>query len=125
MPVWFVAAYKNDKENYVKPQIPSNAIKKYGKNILIKVKNSIQSKLLQGYKPPKHSNMASISLHKSFNSVKGVIYSKDLHEFSDEEILQRNPPNVDEVKKLLGTNNAIVLTFSTVSQTMFTLETIL
>ena len=90
MPVWFVATYKDEKENYVKATyalhralkgIPSNNIKKYGKNILIKVKNSIQSKLLQGYKPPEHSNIASISPHKSFNSIKGVIYPKDLHEF--------------------------------------------
>ena len=60
MPVWFVATYKNEKENYVKATdtlhralngIPSNNIKKYGKNILIKAKNSIQSKLLKGYKP--------------------------------------------------------------------------
>ena len=122
MPVWFVATYKDEKENYVKATytlhralngIPSNNIKKYGKNILIKVKNSIQSKLLQGYKPPEHSNIASISPHKSYNSVKGVIYLKDLHKFSEGEILQRSPSNVYEVKKLSGTNNAIVLTFST------------
>ena len=96
VPVWFVATYKDDKENYVKATdtlhrtlngIPSNNSKRYGKNILVKVKNSIQSKfVLQGYKPPEHSNIASISPHKSFNSVKGVIYSEDLHEFSDEEI---------------------------------------
>ena len=36
-----------------------------------------------------------------------------IHEFSEDEILQRSPPNVYEVKKLSGTNNAIVLTFST------------
>ena len=121
MPVWFVATYKDEKENYVKATdtlhralngIPSNNIKKYGKNILVKVKNSILSKLLQDYKPPEHSNVASISPHKSFNSVKGVIYSKDLHEFSKNEILKRSPPNVYEVKKLSDTNNAILLTFS-------------
>ena len=76
MPVEFVATYKDDKENHVKATdtlhralngIPSNNIKKYGKNILIKVKNSIQSKLLWGYKPPEHCNIASVSPHKSFN----------------------------------------------------------
>ena len=92
---------------------PLNNIKRYGRNILVKVKNSIQSKLLQGYKPPEHSNIASISPHKSFNSVKGVIYSKNLHKFSEDKILQRSPPNVYQVKKLSETNNAIVLTFST------------
>ena len=59
-PVWFVATYKDEKENYVKATdtlhralngIPSYNIKKYGKNILIKVKNSIRSELLQDYKP--------------------------------------------------------------------------
>ena len=96
MPAWFVATYKDDKENYIKATdalhralngIPSSNIKRYGRNILVKVKNSIRSKLLQGYKPPEHSNIDSISPHKSFNSVKGVIYSKDLHEFSEGEIL--------------------------------------
>ena len=121
MPVWFVATYKDDKENYVKATdtlhralngIPSSNIKRYGRNILVKVKNSIQSKLLKGYKPLEHSNIASILPHKSFNSVKGIIYSKDLHKFSEGEMLQRSPPSVYEVKKLSGTNNAIVLTFS-------------
>ena len=86
MPVWFVATCKDDKENYVKATdplhralngIPSNNIKRYGRNIWVKVKNSIQSKLLQGYKPPKHTNIASNLPHKSFNSVKEVIYSND------------------------------------------------
>ena len=68
MSAWFVATYKDDKENYVKATdtlhramncIPSNNIKRYGRNILIKVKNLIQNKLLQGYKPPEHCNIAS------------------------------------------------------------------
>ena len=121
MPVWF-ATYKDGKEKYVKATdtlhrapncIPSNNIKRYGRNILVKVKNSIHSKLLQGYKPTEHSNVASILPHKSFNYVKGVIYSKYLHKFSEDKILQRSPPSLYEVKKLSGTNNAIVLTFST------------
>ena len=47
MPVWFVATYKDDKENYVKATdtlhralngIPSNNIKRYGRNILVSQK---------------------------------------------------------------------------------------
>ena len=122
VPVWYVATYKDGRENYIKATetlhralngIPSNNMKKYGKNILIKVKNPIQGKLCQGYRPPEHSNISSISPHGFFNSVKGVIYSKDLHEFSEEEILHRSPPNVYQVKKLWGTNGAILITFST------------
>ena len=80
MPVWFVATYMGGQENYVKATeilhralncIPSNNMKKYGKNILVKVKkNSIHSKLLQGYKPRECSSITSIS-HRSFSSVKG------------------------------------------------------
>ena len=46
-PVWFVATYKDDEENYVKATdtlhrglngIPSNNIKRYGRNTLVKSK---------------------------------------------------------------------------------------
>ena len=121
-PVWFVASYKDGKENYVKASekinlflngIPKGNIKKYGKNILIKAKNSVQSKLLKGYKPLENSNIGSITPHRSFNCTKGIIYSKDLSELEEKEILKRSPPSIYEVKKLKGTNNVIMLYFST------------
>ena len=88
-------------------------MKRYGKNILIKAKNLVQGKLLESFKPSSTCNIQSIIPHRSFNSVKGVIYSKDLHELSEDEILQKSQQNVYKVKKFRGTNNAILLEFST------------
>ena len=55
--------------------------------------------------------VANISPHKSFNTSKGVIYCRDLYEFTEEEILNRCPEQVLNVKKLKGINNAILLRF--------------
>ena len=50
MPVWFVATYKDDKENYIKATdtihralngIPSSNIKRYGRNILVKFNSRV------------------------------------------------------------------------------------
>ena len=121
MPVWFVATYKKGCENYLKASktlnnslngVPPNNMKRYGQSILIKAKNRVQSELLQAFIPSQDSNIASISKHTSFNSSKGVIYSKDLFELTEDEILNLSPPNVYEVKKIKGTNNVILLNFS-------------
>ena len=122
VPIWFVAKYKEGTNNFLKASetlnktlngIPPNNLKRYGKNILIKAKNLVQGKLLESFKPSTNSNIQSITPHRSFNSVKGVIFSKDLHELSEEEILQRSQSNVYEIKKFRGTNHAILLVFST------------
>ena len=103
--------YKDGKENFLRASetlnkalngIPPDNMKRYGKNILIKAKNTIQAKLLQGFRPSESSNVGSVSPHRSFNCIKGVVYSKDLWELSEEEILHRSPPTVYQVKKLKG-----------------------
>ena len=42
-----------------------------------------------------------------------MIYSKDLSKFSDEEYCEEVHPMLMKSKRLLGTSNAIMLTFST------------
>ena len=120
-PIWFVANYKTGHENYIKASetlnkalngIPPNNIKRYGRNILIKAKNKIQSKLLEAYLPSTDSNISHVSPHNSFNLSKGIIYSKDLYELTEDEIL-RSPSTVYLVKKLKGTNHVILLHFTT------------
>ena len=121
LPKWFVATYKEGQDNFMLASdilkralngVPPTNMKKYGKGILIKSKNSLQGRLLSEYKPPQYSNIKSVSPHSFFNSVKGVVYSKDLFAFSEEEILHRSPPNVFQVKKLRGVNHAVLFTFS-------------
>ena len=80
--------------------MPLRDMKEYGKGIIVKVENSVQSKLLQRCRPLQHSNISFIFPHRVFDSVERVIYSKDLCEFSEGKILgsQRSPLNVDNVQ---------------------------
>ena len=120
-PRWFVASYKKGKENLVKGidfikrkigSIPEGNIKRYGKAILIKAGNESQSYLLNQFKASEHSNIDSISPHKSFNTAKGIIFSKELYEFSEADLLRKCPDNVWSVNKLKGNNQAILITFT-------------
>ena len=119
-PRWFVASYKTDKDNVIKGaecirrkvgNIPDDNLKRYGKSILIKAGNNSQSCLLCHFKAPEDSNIDKISPHKSFNYAKGLVYSKELYDFSDDEILKRCPDNVWHVQKLKGINHAILIMF--------------
>ena len=119
-PVWHVANYKEGYANIIKAaecienkvgSIPKGNLKKYGKNILIKAGNETQAALLCKFKPPAAGNVKSISPHRFFNTLKGVVYSKDLYDFEEEEILSRCPTCVCQVRKL-GGGAAILMTFS-------------
>ena len=118
---WFVASYKDGRENMIKAQelieervgrIPEGNLKRYGNSLLIESVTTTQSILLSNFKASSSGNIKSISPHRSFNCVKGIIYSRELYEFSEEEILERCPPSVYQVRKFRGNNNTILLTFS-------------
>ena len=119
--IWFVASYKQGCSNMIHAveniegkigSVPKGNIKKYGRNILIKAGNKAQTTLLSRFKPSIDGNISKVEAHKSFNHSRGVIYSQDLYEFTEEEILQRCPPSVFQVRKLKGNNNAILIFFS-------------
>ena len=118
---WHVAGFKEGKENYILAsecieskvgRIPQGNMKRYGNKILIKAGNETQASLLTNFLPPKEGNISSITPHNSFNTSRGVVYSKDLYELHLDEILKRCPEDVHDVRKLKGTNNAILMTFS-------------
>ena len=119
--LWYVATYKEGRENFLRASecierkignVPYENLKRYGRNILIKAGNDTQSMLLSNFKPTDHGNINHITPHKSFNTCKGLIFSEDLYDFSEEDILNMCPGNVCEVKKLRG-NKAILLIFTT------------
>ena len=118
---WHVATYKEGRTNFIRASeclekkvgnIPQGNIKRYGKNLLIKAGNETQAALLTNFSPSSSGNIESLSPHKTFNTKKGVIYSEDLYDFTEDEILERCPPNVYAVRKLKGNNNSILLTFT-------------
>ena len=118
---WHVAEYKEDKENYILAsecienrvgRIPQGNMKRYGKKILIKAGNETQASMLTNFSPSEEGNIRTITPHNSFNTSRGVVYSKDLFELDEDEILKRCPEDVFQVRKLKGTNNALLMTFS-------------
>ena len=123
LPSWYVAYYnKDNKGNSIKAlqyletsvnTIPKENFKKYGKAVLVKAKNDVQSVMLLKLQPSAEDIIASVKPHPTFNHTKGVIYSSELHDFTEKEILDLCPDNVYNVKKMKGTNNALVLSFST------------
>ena len=90
-------------------------LKKYGRSILIKAGNSTQAMLLSKFKTPEHGNINRVTPHKTFNTCRGIIFSEDLYDFSEAEILDMCPGNVYEVRKLRGNNHTILLSFSSTS----------
>ena len=121
LPVWHVATYKPGRENRYRAAqelqshigiIPKNNLKNYGRSLLIKAEHRTQAKLLMKYNPEVEDHIASITPHRTFNLCRGVIYSRDLYDFSEGEILSLCPGIVQSVKKLGGRNNSILLNFN-------------
>ena len=120
-PVWYVASYKEGRDNMVAGTkclkrkfgfIPKGCIKKYGKGILIKADNKTQAAMMNNFRPLQEDIISKVVPHHSFNTLKGVVYSRDLFEFSVEEILEMCPATVYEVRKLSGKNGSILLYFN-------------
>ena len=126
LPTWHVAKYKEGKANMIKGaesiqrkvgNIPRGNLKRYGNSLLIKAGNKTQAALLSRYQPSLEGNIESVSPHKSFNTKKGIIYSREVYEFCEQEILDKCPAYVFKVQKLKNNNadkpnNAILLTFT-------------
>ena len=121
-PYWYIASYKEGQENYIVGTrclkssfgfLTKENMKKYEKGILIKAKDPKDAALLSNFSPDEDDAISEINSHPTFNMVKGVVYSRDLFSFSEEEILEMCPPSVYKVKKLSGNNGAILLHFNT------------
>ena len=119
-PVWYIGYYKEGCENIIKGSeclerkvgsIPRGNLKRYGRNILIKAGNESQAVLLGSFTPSPSDVIIKVTSHPIFNNSRGIVFSRDLFDFSEEEILKRCPPSVIKVKKLKGMNSAILLTF--------------
>ena len=107
VPVWHIISCRGEHNNLIQVcesledqvgGIPDNNIKRYGKNLLIKAKHKSQAKLLTTFHPNPSDIIQSISPHRQFNTARGVVYSRDLYEFDESEILKRCPKEVLSVK---------------------------
>ena len=68
--------------------------------------------MLSKFRPSEDGNISSVSPHRSFNVLRGIVYNRDLYEFEADEILNMCPAYVNKVRKLRGTQNAIELSFT-------------
>ncbi|MPC74094.1 hypothetical protein E2C01_068440 [Portunus trituberculatus] len=53
----------------------------------------------------------TVKAHPTFNYSKGFVYSQDLYEFHEEEILDMCPNSVQKVNKIKNSSNMVLLTF--------------
>ena len=120
IPMWHVIACKDGHNNILMArecledqvgEISDKNISRYGKNILVKAEHKTQAKLLTTFSPEDEDIVTSVSPHRSFNTDRGVVFSRDLYDYDEKEILKRCPEEVLSVKKLKGKNGAIQLTF--------------
>ena len=119
-PTWLIATGMDGKYNYYRMSkyiqkkvgsIKSSDITRYGRNsVLINTKNLTQALMLQNMKTHGDEMLKEIKPHHNFSYGKGVIFDRDLHEFSEDEILDMCPTNVWKVNKVPRTS-MIVLTF--------------
>ena len=119
---WHIASYKEGRENIIHGTkclkrklgfIDKVNIKKYGRSILVKAETKVQVAMLNNFIPSQDDVISKVVPHHTFNTLKGIVYSRDLFDFSDQEILEMCPSSVYEVKKLSGLNGAILLFFNT------------
>ncbi|MPD00087.1 hypothetical protein E2C01_095537 [Portunus trituberculatus] len=118
-PRWFVAYYRNGRGNFIHTSrylskeigtIPEENLKKYGKIVLVRAKNIMQARMLQHLPCPSDSMFETIKVHPTFNCSKGCVYSQDLYEFLDEEILEMCPSSVQKVTKMRNSSNMVLFT---------------
>ena len=119
-PTWLIATGKDGKYNYYRMSkyiqkkvgsIKSSDITRYGRqSVLIHAKNETQALMLQNIKTEGDEILKEIKPHLNFSYGKGVVFDRDLYEFTEEEILDMCPGTVWKVNKVPRTS-MIVLTF--------------
>ncbi|MPC78741.1 hypothetical protein E2C01_073238 [Portunus trituberculatus] len=120
LPRWFVAYYKNGRGNFIHASrylakeictIPEGNLKKYGKGVLVRAKDITQARMFQHLPCPTVSMFETVKAHPTFNYSKGCVYSRDIYEFPEEEILAMCPTSVQKVNKMKNSSNIVLLTF--------------
>ncbi|MPC25310.1 hypothetical protein E2C01_018416 [Portunus trituberculatus] len=120
-PRWFVAYYRNGCGNFIHASrylskeigtIPEENLKKYGKGVLVRAKDITQARMLQHLSCPTERMFETVKAHPTFNYSKGCVYSQDLYEFLEEEILAMCPSSVLRLMtKMRNSSNMVLLTF--------------
>ena len=92
--------------------IPDNNLRRYSRGILLKADTQTQAAMIQKIDVNKLPEVVKIEEHKTFNTVKGVLYSADLMDFTEDEIVTMCPNTVKEIYKVGGKKSTIIVTFN-------------
>lgn len=119
-PEWLIATSCADNCNLIKMSkylqrqvggIDKKDITRFGrKSVLIHAKSPTQSIMLSKMKIEPNSVVKEIKPHYSFSYAKGVIYDRNVYEFTEEEILDMSDACVWKVFKVPNTN-LVTVTF--------------
>ena len=117
-PQWLVATAKDENYNYFKfskymqkkvGNIRCGDITRFGKtSVLIRAKSTVQSVMLGHIAAEESEMLVGVKPHLNFSYARGVIFNRDLYEFSEEEILVMCPKQVWKVHKVPKTTMIIV-----------------
>lgn len=120
-PTWIIVTGKSESYNFYKMSkhiqkkvgtIKSCDITRYSKeSVLIHAKSETQAHMLCNMNIDNHDLIKEINAHFNFSYGRGVIFDRDLYEFSENEILEMCPNNILKVNKIPGTN-MIIITFN-------------
>ena len=121
-PSWFIAKGKGENSNYFRMSrfiqkkvgnISSKDISRFSNQcVLIHAKSDVQAYMLSNMDLNNDGMLEYIKPHHNFSYGKGVIFDKDLYDFSEQEILEMCPPNIWKVNKIPRTK-MIIVTYDT------------
>ena len=115
---WFITL-KNNKnlirahtflEKNIGP-LEDNQLKRYSGGLLLRAYDETQAAMIPLVKL-ENSNIEKITEHRTFNNSRGVLYSKDLIEFTETELKELLPDSVQETRRIPD-KNILILTFKT------------
>ena len=119
-PKWLLITTKDEYSNYFKVtrylqrsfgSIKSGDVSRFGKNtVLVHAKSSTQSIMLCNLNTNNNEIIANVKPHLNFSYGRGVLFDRDLYEFSEDEILDMCPAGIWKVTKIPNTS-MIILTF--------------
>ena len=117
-PQWLIATGKEENYNYFKfskylqkkvGSIKCGDITRFGKtSVLVREKSRTQSIMLSNFKTEESEMLVNIKPHLNFSYARGVIFNRDLYEFSEDEILEMCPKQIWKVHKIPKTTMIIV-----------------
>ena len=119
-PKWLIVSVRGDNLNYFKLNkflqrkvgtIECGDISRFGRNsVLVRARSASQSHMLSHLKTADSDIQVDVKPHMNFSYGRGVVFNRDLYDFTEDEILCMSPESVWKVQKIPRTS-MVVITF--------------